>query len=520
VSLSERIAIAQGRRNLTAAAEGMPRRRDSFKGAEVNRLMGDWMKQTRRADDEVKRSLRRMRARARDLSRNSSTMRHFRRYLCSNVIGPQGARLQVLGADKAVAEAIESAWRRFVRSRVTVDGKLSFLACQKLVLKTIATDGEMFVRKYLNFRNEFGFALQLIDADQVDETFNRNPSQGVNEIRLGVEVDTLGRPLAYHIYDERRGPSAMASFAARKRIVAPEVLHLYDPERANQTRGITWFQTSMWPLKQRDALQDAEITAARVSSGKMGFMQQKEGGLAGEFSGNATSTAPTEPELMDAQPGVIDVLPQGYEFAPWDPQHPTTAFAPFLKVIMRDIASGLGANYNALANDYEGVNYSSMRSGLLIERDMWRELQAWWEVEFLLPVYAEWLNMALLTGALKLPSSDYRDYLDVSFEPRGWSWVDPLKEVQAYREAIGIGGMSRKQMALERGDEFEKIAQELADEAAIAKKLGISIEAKSGGSTVDPNEDEDAKDKPSGGGDSNSNGNGDGRHRLAALIRT
>ena len=54
------------------------------------------------------------------------------------------------------------------------------------------------------------------------------------------------------------------------------------------------------------------------------------------------------------------------------------------------------------------------------------------------------MDMAVLSGELKLPNyeQDPRRYCQIRFRPPGWSWIDPTKEVQAYKEAVKAGFMT------------------------------------------------------------------------------
>ncbi|MBK7121299.1 MAG: phage portal protein [Comamonadaceae bacterium] len=73
-----------------------------------------------------------------------------------------------------------------------------------------------------------------------------------------------------------------------------------------------------------------------------------------------------------------------------------------MKTRLRSIASGMGVTYHGLANDLEGVNFSSIRSGTLEERDAWMVLQDWFAEAFLRPVFGEWLSWSLTKGAIRL----------------------------------------------------------------------------------------------------------------------
>lgn len=434
----------------------------------------EWISSVLHPDAETRWSLRRMRGRGRELSRNSPHARRFLNLLRVNVVGPVGPKLQaqVRGAggdfDRDTNDRIEKAWRRWSRSRVTVDRRLSFVALQHVLIKALATDGEVFVRKFLNFPNEFGFALQVIDADQIDETFNRERGRDTNEVRLGVEIDRLGAPVAYWVDDYPPSPSAVPR--NRHRVPADQIIHLYASERANQTRGVTWFHPVMTGIKMLDGYTEAELVAARTAAAKMGFFQSTEGAIAGEVGGDSN-----EPITMDANPGTLEQLPAGWEFKEWDPTHPTTAFPDFVKAVLHEISSGLDVSYTALSGDLEGVSFSSIRSGTLVERDTWRVLQEWWINELLEPLYREWLNMALLTGSLSLGSFDARRFQDVRWTPRGWGWVDPLKDSQAGALAIGQGLNSRKRILSEQGLDFEEVLEELAEENKLAASHGVQL---------------------------------------------
>ena len=465
-----------------------PSRRSSpFAATEITRLTNDWIPSRMPADDEMRWTISIARARARDLERNSAIVKQFLRLVAVNVVGPNGIRLQSQvknnnsQVNQAFAEKIEAGWEDWCY-QPTRDGKMDCVSLQKMIIKTVARDGEAFVRMIRGFsRNKYNFALEMIDPDLIDETINsakgsgNNAAKGsgTNEIRLGVEVDADGRPVAYHGWDK---PPRLVMGAQRQKIRYPadEIIHIYDPERVNQTRGMSWMTSVMIHIRHGSAYSEAELIAARTGASKMGFFQRNAQlgmpGLADDDSDKGQFT-------MNADPGTFGILPDGYEVASWTPSHPSTAFSEFMKSQLRHIASGLGVTYSALANDLENVNYSSIRAGLLMERDTWRSTQHWWICSFLKPVYKEWLNMSLLSGAIVLDNRDVRKFLDAKWIPRGWAWVDPMKDTQASVLAIGSGLASRTSVLAEQGGDYEDIFSDLAneDEEAAALKINVSV---------------------------------------------
>lgn len=449
-----------------------------FNGAMGGRLTMDWVAAILSADQEIKGNMRLLRARARELSRNNPVAKSYLKLLVSNVLGEKGIGYQakVRNNDKTLNDAlnqkIEDAWCDWgKKGNCTVDGKLSFRAMVQLVLKNIAVDGEVFVRTVKGFNNKHRYALQLIDADQLDHLFSRYPSKTENEIRMGIEVDEWGKPVAYHINEKH--PSDLGGSLVRTRIPADQIIHLYDPERVNQTRGITWFHPCMVELRMLGGYVEAELVAARTGAAKMGFLKYTDASAFVEPN-------PDAKYRLEAQPGVIETLPPGLDFQAWSPDHPSGAFPTFVKAMLRFVASSLGVSYNALACDLEGVNYSSMRSGLLIERDQWKMLQSFMKETLLQPVFEQWISMSLLAGALVLDSRDPSKFLDGKWEPRGWMWVDPLKDVQAGILGIGAGLTSRDKLIAEQGGDVVEVFEQLAAEQELAKEndLDLTITAK------------------------------------------
>jgi len=139
------------------------------------------------------------------------------------------------------------------------------------------------------------------------------------------------------------------------------------------------------------------------------------------------------------------VLPEGYTMQPYESAYPNTVFEPFTKAILRRVASGLDVAYNGLANDLEGVNYSSIRAGVLEERDQWTTLQNWFIDAFLEPIYTEWFARAMTAGTITMPNGSAlpigkaAKFFAHEWQGRRWTWVDPLKDIEAARLEIKTG---------------------------------------------------------------------------------
>lgn len=470
-SFVDRALGAVGLRRVSAPAR-RPALRAAYGAGQENRLVASMQASILSANQEVAAAIRLGRARARALVQNNGYAAGFVAEVVNNVVGPDGIQLRAqnrtLTGQLATAtnDEIERAWTAWdVPEVASMDGHDGWTEIQQLAVETMVVDGEAFVREVKGADNPFGYALELIDADLLDETFNRQAGDGRNEIRMGVELTTRGRPVAYHFWT--RHPSEVGA-RARVAIPAEEVRHLFVRRRPGQVRGMTWFAPVLLPFYMLGEYEVAEITAARWAAMKLGIWEPGP-------DADADESEPEEVQL-EAQPGELLKGPQGYTLKQFDPQHPNAAASTFLSVILRGIGRGLGASYLTLTGDLTAANYSSMRAGLLPERDHWRRLQRWLSRTLHRRVYASWLEMALLAGALRVDSRLASQYADVTWRPRGWQWVDPLKDVQAIERKIKLGLDTRTAAAADEGRDYEEIVDELHDEQEYADQEGVDVD--------------------------------------------
>jgi len=509
--------------------QGSPRRsgRRAYAAAKMGRLTADWISGATSIDQDIRSGLVKVRSRARDLSQNNEYVRAYLRAVKKNVVGSEGFALQVKAMDYKNGEPepdhlantiLENAFYDWGKpATATVAGNISFRKAQEIIVETVARDGEMFIRLVRGANiNRYSFSLQLIEPDWIDEKYSTELPNG-NIVRMGVETDSWRRPVAYHVSQRPKGIDVygyIVPSGPRTAVPASDMIHVFDPERADQTRGISWMAPAMLSLHDLKGYVEGAIINARAGANKLGFFRTPGGddaykGDAIDASGNMTVTC---------EPGTFEDIGDK-EFQGFDPKYPEAQFDPFVKSILRGISSGLGVSFSSLSNDLTDVNFSSIRAGLLEERETWKSLQSWFIEMFLDRVYAEWLYMALMSGAVILPFSKYNKFNVPAWTGRRWSWVKPLEEVKAYQEAVKSGFKSSTQVISENGGDIEELYQELKAEKELAAKYGLEFEygGKSDGDqgvTDEAEEGADEENVPTRPGD----GKGNGKDRRSRLL--
>jgi lambda family phage portal protein len=170
-------------------------------------------------------------------------------------------------------------------------------------------------------------------------------------------------------------------------------------------------------------------------------------------------------------------LPNGVQFQAFDPSHPTSAFAAFEKSILRGIAGGLGVSYTALANDLEGTSYSSIRQGALEERDFYKTLHRFMIEHVMDPIFRVWMEHVMDQALIPIygPGKFEKFANGISWRGRGFSWVDPLKEINAAVVGLQNGIISHTDIAANYGRDAEETFSQIQRDKELAAQFGLSM---------------------------------------------
>ena len=443
-----------------------------FAAAECSRLLRPWVWDGGFSNTEIAVSLATIRARSRDMEKNSE---HYRRWLdlfVANVVGDgfkfkpmPGRVLDAAKIDPKAAEFIAYHWWTTDPAVADVTGRKSFASICRLCAENWARDGEAFLLIDRAAQNDYGFALRVIRPDAIDEAMNQSGRD--TAIRNGVEVDrrTL-RPLAYYFMADREDPAAgFVSGRPVVRVPAADVLHLFTQHDETQTRGIPLGHAVLKKLKMLDEYNFSELVAARDEANTTGVFSAPLGrdGELGEYTDEESAAL-----TMPSEPGTKIKLEPGWDYKTVTPTHPNRELTAFKNSMLREVASGLGLEYACFANDWAGVSFSSVRAGTLAERDHWRTLQAQMIEQVASPVFRAWLA-SFLKYRISSPyvAADFDRLAEHEFRGRTWEWVDPMKDVNAAAIAVAHGWKTDSQIAADYGTDYE---ENLAEQKRLKKK--------------------------------------------------
>lgn len=497
----------------------------SYDAASVVNQLANWSPAIRSADAEILPEKGRLDARSRDTVRNDAYVAGGATLHKDNIVGAQYL-LNARPISKILFGKEDDKWETEFQEEVetifslvaespqnwfdaqrtnTLTDLVRLAVGSHTVTGEVLGTGEWMPSDGRPFRS----ALMMIDTDrlsnptQIDYFLNPN-------IRGGVEFDRRGAPIAYHIrnahpsdYDLllRNRQIAWKRVPARKPWGRQLVLHIFDQNRPDQSRGISAMVAALTEMRmtkhfRKTELQRAVIAATYAASIESDLPADAQMAMgAAEGDENATVNWITDylaavaeynktGNRINIAGAQIPVFVPGTKLRIQNPGASSPAGDKFEASLLRHIATALNVSYEELSRDFTQTNYSSARAAMMLT---WKAMQsrkkkvADTTASF---IYRLWLEECVnynMLETLKRPNTpafyeglNAEAYSNCEWIGAGRGQIDPVKETQAALLKIK-GGLSTKEteIAQMNGGDWRRVARQIAREMALDKKLEI-----------------------------------------------
>lgn len=432
--------------------------------------------------DKMQRDI--IRARSRDLERNSDMAESIINSFERNIIGT-GMKLQAKviksndEEDEKLNNEIEELWEEWCKPHnVDITGQQNFKEMQRMAVRRLQVDGGIIFIKVYTSDGLLPFKLQVREVDDLDNLKNSFAGEK-KRIVGGIELDEYNKPIAYYL--KKYTPDGFY-LGESERIPAKRVIFLWDKKRPTQVREISPMARTIQRVKDVDEFTEAVSVKERILACLSVFI--KKNAPSGNIGRNTTkidkdSGYPTR----TLAPGMIQELMPGEDVTVINPSGQASNAKEFITTQQRLAGSGQGLSYEAASRDMSQVNYSSARQGLLEDQKTYTIMQDFIKDHLCHEVYTEFVISAVLAGLLNIPEfwQNKRKYLKHTWITPGWSWIDPLKEVKANIEAIGSNMDTLANVCGARGMDWKEVMKQRAKEKEYSKELGIDDGGEAGG---------------------------------------
>ena len=435
--------------------------------------------------------------RSRDLIRNNPIAGGAINTKCTNIIG-SGLQLhskvdaELLGMTDEQADEWEKHVEREFRlwaetQECDIERTLNFYELQELSFRQFLENGDHFVLtpRIRRSGSPYSLRLQMIEADRVSNPtgkLNGKLPDSNNRLYDGIEKDSIGAPVKYHIC--RQHPGSRLAGKEWKEVQAfgketglRNVLHIYRVLRSGQTRGIPILTPVIESLRQLQKYTEAELMAAVISGMLTVFVKTESGNPDFSSVPSAQSTGNTsEEDDYELGNGSIIGLHPGEDVETVNPGRPNSAFDPFIISILKQIAVGLEMPFEVLMKHFT-KSYSASRGAILEAWRVFKSRRAWFAGKFCNPIYEIWMWEAAALGRITAPGffDDpliRKAYLGAEWVGPSQGHIDPYKEINAAEKRVALGISTRKRETREySGEDFDRNKVEIRKENKFFKEI-------------------------------------------------
>lgn len=434
------------------------------------RLNAGWRVSNRSAEATDRTSREYVRARARDLERNSDVMNSVLGAFKRNVIGT-GYQMQAKTGKAALNKNLEKLWKRWCKARncdVTGQQSLNQILRMAVVRKKV-DGGILFVKRYTR-DGMIPFSLQMLEVDELD-TMHTLPGNPKNRVVGGIEYNEYNRPVGYWIRQYQIDGYTISNPVYLK---ADDVIFYYTKKRPSQIREMSDMSQTVTRIRDVNEFMTAVSVKQRIEACLAVFIKKA---LPVSGMGRPIST----PEKVSYEgktltPGMIKELNTGDDVTVVNPTGQSADATSFVKLQQRLVGAGQGISYEATSRDMSETNYSSARQGAIEDELTFAE-----EEEQILAVLDEIYETFVISCWLagKIQAEDFwdkkEDYLEHEWIKQPKKWIDPQKESTATKTAMQTGQKTFKQVAAENGKDWRVQVDDMAEVLEYGKKKGIDL---------------------------------------------
>ena len=385
-----------------------------YDAAGFGRINSGWRAHNESAEITDRYSRDVVRARARDLERNSDILQAVVLAYKRNVVG-KGFTLRARTGDDDLNRKIEKLWRQWCKARnCDVTGEQSFTEILRMAVERKKVDGGILFL----FRHTSGgvvpFKLQAIEVDELDVTQSREMSDMSHTITRIRDVNEF-----------------INAVSVKERIAACLAVLIKKTIPTGTSLG---------------------RSGVRGPDGRVDYAGKKLG------------------------PGMIMEMGAGDEAQVVDPKGAATDATAFLKVQQGLIGAGQGLSYEAVSRDMSGSTYSSARQNAIEDEDTYAE-DTELLTEFMSEVYEQFIISCYLSGVITFPGfwDKKAEYMAHDWVKSPKKWIDPAKESTADKTALQSGQKTYQEICAERGKDWRQAIDETAEVLEYGREKGIEM---------------------------------------------
>lgn len=408
---------------------------------------------------------------ARDMDRNDGLVGILADRRVDNIV-QSGFTLDPKTGDKGLDDALWQWWEDLSTDpdQCDVTGECTWKEIERQACRSESIDGDIIITG-----TEDG-TFQLLEShlirtkSKTDDTF------------LGVTTDAVGRRLQYHVADEL---SQFGQFGdvtpvdVRNEDGIRQVFHVFNPKRANVTRGVTQLAPVFSLSGMLEDINFAKLVQQQVVSCFAVFRKMAAGGnrlpsADGYGDAKTETTAAGSRQLEGVSPGMEVIGQPGEELQGFSPNVPNSEYFQQVKLILQIIGVNFGLPLCLVLMDGSETNFSGWRGAVDEARKGFIADQMNLVRRLNRPAYIWrlWYELQQKGSQFKKSFSKLQQGIfRHNWNLPTWSYIEPVADAQGDAEQLKNALTSPRRLHAARGKDWEEIAEEsIADNAFAIQK--------------------------------------------------
>ena len=421
-----------------------------------------------------------LRNRAHDAMRNGWAAGSAASTWKSNLVGT-GIQPRPINVTASQKKRFTDLWKLSV-PELDADGICDFYGLQALAFLSEWEAGECYIRQRPR-RLADGLAvplqIQLLEAEMCPLAWNTLAPESGNRIIQGVEFDNLGRRVAYWMYPEHPGDALVnpiVNAGLLRRIPADQIIHLFEPTRPGQIRGVSRLAPILVKLRGIENFDDATSLRQELANLFTVFFRRSPADVQ-DPSLDPVTGQPIQRDWDDTpmaglEPGTAQIVDNTDDIVFANPPGPGAEYEQYMRVQGLHLAAGTDIPYALLTGDLSNIQDRALRVVIQEFRRHVEQRRAHFIHQFCRVVRNWWADSAALSGAIR--PTEVAAARSVDWIPQAWEYIHPVQDIEATLKAIEGGLTSRDaEITTGWGKDPEAVDADRLESQDREEKLGL-----------------------------------------------
>jgi lambda family phage portal protein len=414
---------------------------------------------------------------SRDMDRNDWAFGQMVNRAVNNAI-KSGIKPDPDTGDKGLDTEIRERFKEWAETpnECDVTGRQTFYKMQKMAMRACIVDGDIFALPLANGK------LQWKESHEV-----HSPNQNQHDaIVLGVELDLVNRPIRYYFQKQRTEDRKRTGYRFRRsksdyQVVnafnedgSRSVLHLYEPDRFSNSRGVPWIKSIFDISSMLEDSVHAKLVQNQVMSCIAMFIETTDPNYSLGKRRQETDQDGDLRHVDTLEPGKILKLRPNEKVQGFSPNIASSDWFDFIKLLLRIFGAQIGLPLSLALMDTSDTVFHGYRAEMEQAKIGFESFQTLINDSINAPIYQwklwDWFPRRFSNDR------ERRKLLRHKWQNPGWNYLDPEKDAKADAVKLENGLSSPRRVVAKQGHDWEQLVDETVKdrEYAIRKALDAS----------------------------------------------